>query len=59
MTTNSILIPGGLGYVGSHTILDIFLHTDFHIVIVDDMSNCTYSVLDRMKTILINNSRTK
>jgi len=49
---NSILIPGGLGYVGSHTILDIFLQTDFHIVIVDDLSNCAVSVLERMKVIL-------
>lgn len=50
---SSILIPGGLGYVGSHTVLDIFAETDFHIVVVDDLSNCSVAVLDRMKTILM------
>lgn len=51
-TTNSILVTGGLGYIGSHTILDIFSFTSFHIVILDDLSNCKTDVLDRMKQIL-------
>ena len=49
---NSILIPGGLGYVGSHTILDIFLHTDFHVLVIDDLSNCSLTVMERVKEIL-------
>lgn len=56
---SSILIPGGLGYVGSHTILDIFLATEFHVVVVDDLSNCSFGVLDRMKHILETAGRTK
>jgi UDP-glucose 4-epimerase len=49
---NSILIPGGLGYIGSHTVLDIYLHTQFKIIIVDNLSNCTESILDKIKIIL-------
>lgn len=53
MLAESILVPGGLGYVGSHTILELFAHTKLKIVIVDDLSNCDSSVLDRVKTILL------
>lgn len=50
----SILLPGGLGYVGSHTILQVFAQTSYKIVIVDDFSNCDQTVLPRIKTILQN-----
>jgi UDP-glucose 4-epimerase len=54
MSTESILVPGGLGYVGSHTILQLFAQTKMKIIIVDDLSNCDRTVLDKVKTILIN-----
>lgn len=52
MSIKSILVPGGLGYVGSHTVIDMFAQTDFHIVIVDNLSNCSINVLTRIKAIL-------
>lgn len=49
---NNLLVPGGLGFIGSHTIIELFKKTKTNIIIVDDMSNCFDDVLDRIKTIL-------
>jgi UDP-glucose 4-epimerase len=49
---NNLLVPGGLGFIGSHTIIELFQKTKTNIIIVDDMSNCFNDVLDRIKTIL-------
>lgn len=59
MASESILVPGGLGYVGSHTILQLFAQTKLKIVIVDDLSNCDINVLDKVKTILVNEKHLK
>jgi UDP-glucose 4-epimerase len=56
---SSILVTGGLGYIGSHTVLDLFSDTQFHIIILDDLSNCKLDVLDRMKQILPDQSHLK
>lgn len=56
---SSILVTGGLGYIGSHTVLDLFSDTQFHIIILDDLSNCKLDVLDRMKQILQDQSHPK
>jgi UDP-glucose 4-epimerase len=56
---SSILVTGGLGYIGSHTVLDLFSDTQFHIIILDDLSNCKLDVLDRMKQILQDQSHLK
>jgi|688.fasta_scaffold472841_1 UDP-glucose 4-epimerase len=47
-----MLVPGGLGFIGSHTILEILEHTSASVVIVDDLSNCFGDVLDRIKSLL-------
>jgi UDP-glucose 4-epimerase len=49
---NNLLVPGGLGFIGSHTIIELFNKNKSNIIIVDDMSNCYDDVLDRMKLIL-------
>jgi UDP-glucose 4-epimerase len=49
---NNLLVPGGLGFIGSHTIIELFKKTKTNIIIVDDMSNCFDDVLDRIKKIL-------
>lgn len=36
----TLLIPGGLGYIGTHTIVEILAVRDTRIVIIDDYSNC-------------------
>lgn len=49
---NNLLVPGGLGFIGSHTIVELFQRTQVNIIIVDDMSNCFDDVLIRIKKIL-------
>lgn len=48
----NLLVPGGLGFVGSHTVVSIIEQTQAKVIIVDDMSNCFDDVLDRIKLIL-------
>jgi len=46
----SILVTGGLGYIGSHTC--IALHAaGFKLVVIDNLSNSKLSVLDRIVTL--------
>ncbi len=46
----SLLITGGTGYIGSHTVVEL-LALDKDIVIVDNLSNSSTLVLDRIKEI--------
>ena len=34
----TILVTGGLGYIGSHTVVEL-LHHNFDVVVIDDLSN--------------------
>jgi UDP-glucose 4-epimerase len=45
-----ILVTGGMGYIGSHTVIEL-IAAGFDVVIVDDLSNSTLSVLDGIETI--------
>jgi len=48
----SLLITGGTGYIGSHTIVELQgLANEQDIVIVDDLSNSSTKVLDRIEKI--------
>ena len=53
-TTRTILITGGLGYIGSHTIVELFneeylkangIGNNFEVVIIDDCSSCSDKIL--------------
>lgn len=44
----SILVTGGAGYIGSHTVIEL-LKTGFEVVIVDNFSNSKPEVLNRIK----------
>ncbi|MDR7693786.1 UDP-glucose 4-epimerase GalE [Riemerella anatipestifer] len=46
----TILVTGGLGYIGSHTVVEL-LNDGFDIVIVDDMSNSEKFVLKNIEEI--------
>lgn len=46
----SILVTGGAGYIGSHTVIEL-LTNDYDVIIVDNFSNSTPEVLNRIKTI--------
>ena len=46
----SILLPGGTGYIGSHTAVEL-LNANKEIIIVDNFSNSKPEVLDKIKQI--------
>ena len=45
-----ILVTGGLGYIGSHTSVEL-LHSGYDIVIIDNLSNSKLEVKDKIKKI--------
>lgn len=47
---SKILVTGGLGYIGSHTVVEL-LNEGFEVAIIDDLSNSERFVLDRIKEI--------
>lgn len=46
---NKILITGGTGYIGSHTILELIRNTSYEIVSADNFTNSSSDSLDRIK----------
>ncbi len=40
-----IVVSGGLGYIGSHTVVEL-LSEGFEVVIIDNLSNSSIAVLD-------------
>lgn len=45
-----IMVVGGLGYIGSHTVLEL-MKANHNVLVVDDLSNSYESVLDRIQTL--------
>ncbi|MDO4996645.1 MAG: UDP-glucose 4-epimerase GalE [Bacilli bacterium] len=45
-----ILVTGGLGFIGSHTVVEL-LDANYDVVVVDDLSNSTIDVKDKIETI--------
>lgn len=45
-----ILVTGGTGYIGSHTVVEL-INSGFKVVIVDDLSNSSLDVLDSIEKI--------
>jgi UDP-glucose 4-epimerase len=50
-TKQKIIITGGAGYIGSHTIIEILENTNFDVVSVDNYSNSSADVFERIKKI--------
>ena len=46
-----VLVTGGAGFIGSHTVVEL-LENGYQVVIVDNLSNASPKVLDRIKTIV-------
>ena len=45
-----ILVTGGLGYIGSHTVTEL-QHEGFEVIIIDDLSNSSIGVLENIALI--------
>lgn len=44
----AILVTGGVGYIGSHTCVELLI-AGFEIVVVDNLSNSNINVLNRIR----------
>lgn len=51
MSKQTILVTGGSGYIGSHTIVSLLTMTDYDVVSVDNYSNSTAATYDRIERI--------
>lgn len=47
----SIIVTGGAGYIGSHTIIELLQQTSYNIVSIDNFSNSTAETYDRIEKI--------
>ncbi len=50
---SKILVTGGLGFIGSHTVVEL-QNEGFEVLIIDDLSNSTIEVLDKITSITNN-----
>lgn len=44
---DKIIVTGGCGYIGSHTVIEL-IENKFEVVILDDLSNSTEETLERI-----------
>lgn len=47
---DKILVTGGLGFIGSHTVVEL-QNSGYDVVIIDDLSNSSIDILDRITSI--------
>lgn len=47
----TIIVTGGAGYIGSHTIIELLQNTNYNVVSVDNFSNSNATSYDRIKAI--------
>ncbi len=45
-----ILVTGGTGYIGSHTVVEL-LNNNYDVVIIDNLINSKVDVVDKIKQI--------
>ena len=51
MSTQTVLVTGGAGFIGSHTCVEL-LQSGYKVVVVDDLSNSNAIAIDRIRTIV-------
>ncbi|MBL7884486.1 MAG: UDP-glucose 4-epimerase GalE [Bacteroidia bacterium] len=49
---NTVIVTGGAGYIGSHTIIELLENTSFHIVSVDNYANSSKETYSNIKKII-------
>jgi UDP-glucose 4-epimerase len=47
---NAILVTGGLGFIGSHTVIEL-IRNQYNVIIIDNLSNSKVSVLNKIESI--------
>ncbi|MCW3076763.1 MAG: galE [Bacteroidetes bacterium] len=47
----SIIVTGGAGYIGSHTIIELLNNTDYNVISIDNFSNSAANSYDRVKAL--------
>lgn len=50
MSTKTILVTGGTGFIGSHTVVEL-MSAGYEVIIVDNLSNSNIKVLDQIEQI--------
>ena len=48
---NTIIVTGGAGYIGSHTIIELLENTDLNVISIDNFSNSRPDTFERIKQI--------
>jgi UDP-glucose 4-epimerase len=48
---SKIIVTGGLGFIGSHTVVELF-SKDYEVIIADDLSNSSIDVLKGITNIV-------
>ena len=51
---NQILVTGGTGYIGSHTVVEL-IKKNYETIIIDDLSNSSADVIDSIEKITLQN----
>ena len=46
-----ILVTGGLGFIGSHTVVELH-NGGYEVIIIDDLSNSSIEILDGIEKII-------
>jgi UDP-glucose 4-epimerase len=49
--TPTIIVTGGAGYIGSHTIIELLQQTDYSVISIDNFSNSNADTFDRIEAI--------
>lgn len=58
MNTPCIIVTGGAGYIGSHTLIELLNNTSYEIISVDNFSNSSPSSYERVKLLTKRNFTT-
>ncbi len=48
----TIIVTGGAGYIGSHTIIELLQQTDYNVVSIDNFSNSNADTFERIEKII-------
>ena len=48
----NILLTGGLGYIGSHTIVEILKNNNFNVIVIDNLSNSNIKTINNINKLI-------